>query len=520
MKKLSLRILQTILTVGLLFYFALPQNSANALIGDVLKGGTSFTGCVVAGKASPFLSEKINDGIKKLRGLASKIPKIGKFISGGSSGSASEGKVPVDDQDAQDLFKSKEYSQDTETRCAAIEILNYLNININGLVRSSGRDGGPIFIRNWRNFQTESQYRGEGIFRAVLSNTTLCDYIDKDIKSLFGITKKIPLDKSIKTRTGNADPYALRANCTMPSNFNLTNFQKDFSGNGGWQAFSRMLEPQNNYYGTLFGALGESAKQRALEESSDLNQALANKGLLGKSGKDANDSCLQTDDTGKCLAYKNIQTPGTVIAESIAASINSELNIIVSADEVNELISTAVFVLLNRLNNLSDPNEGDYISPNVDLFDPNNFTTLPPGGNGGGVCSDDGTGSPVYESDLNTAIDAVITANPDGIADELNTDHNGFVFLSYLGPELERMGFNATATVLNGNGNPNQGDLIALQRPFDPKWERYDVIVNSGAGDEPLRNVVGTDYVGTIPLSCVTGGGGGGGENPPPEQEF
>lgn len=387
MIKLSTKIPRILLTVSLLFFLILPQGSAHALIGDIIKGGASFYGCAVAGKASPFLSEKINDGINKLKGLASRIPGIGKILgAGGSGGSAVPVAVPVYDESLLKTHKSKEYTQDVETRCAAIEILNYLNININGLVRTSGRNGGPAFVRNWRNFQTDSQYRGEGIFRAVLSNTKLCNYFNKDIKDLFGATKKTSLSQN--TRTGNLDPYALRANCTMPSNFNLANYQNDFAGNGGWNAWSRMLEPQNNYYGALFGALDETAKQRALEESADLNQVVANKGFTGKSGKDANDSCKTKDANGKCLEYKDIQTPGDTIAESVAASIKSELDIVISADEVNELLSTAVSVLLNRLNNLSDPNEGDYISPNVDLFDPDNFPIPPPDSGSGLTCTD------------------------------------------------------------------------------------------------------------------------------------
>ncbi|OGM98349.1 MAG: hypothetical protein A2915_04565 [Candidatus Yanofskybacteria bacterium RIFCSPLOWO2_01_FULL_41_34] len=367
MKKLSTKIFQILLAVSLLFFFLLPQKPASAAIGDIIKGGVSFSGCVVAGKASPFLSEKINAGIGKLTGLTSKIPGIGKFLGGGEGG----GSVPVYDESLLKTYKSKEYSQDVETRCAAIEILNYLNVNINSLARTSGRNGGPAYVRNWRIFQTDAQYRGEGIFRAMLSNTKLCDYFSNDLKGLFGATKRSPLPKN--TRTGNFDPYALQTNCTMPSNFSMADYQKDFSGNGGWQAWSRMLEPQNNYYGALLGALDEAAKQRTLEESADLNQVTANKGFTGKSGKDASSSCKTKDAKGKCLEYKDIQTPGDIIAESVAASIKSELDIVISADEVNELLSTAVTVLLNRLNNFSNSKEGDYLSPQIGEFNPDNF---------------------------------------------------------------------------------------------------------------------------------------------------
>ena len=290
------------------------------------------------------------------------------------------GKVPVDDDDTQskvDSFKntwrSKENAGDIIARCAAREVLNVMVGNVLNVARTSGRDDGPAWVRNWRNFQTDAQYRGEGMFRAVLSNTKLCDYFNDDVKSLFGATQKVSLTGKQNTRINNFDPFALRANCTMPSNFNLTNYQKDFSGNGGWQAWSRMLEPQNNYYGALLGALDEAAKQRTLEESADLNQVTANKGFTGKSGKDASSSCKTKDAKGKCLEYKDIQTPGDIIAESVAASIKSELDIVISADEVNELLSTAVTVLLNRLNNFSNSKEGDYLSPQIGEFNPDNF---------------------------------------------------------------------------------------------------------------------------------------------------
>ncbi|KKR02607.1 MAG: hypothetical protein UT29_C0001G0087 [Candidatus Yanofskybacteria bacterium GW2011_GWA1_39_13] len=517
MRVIFLKTITCLLFVILIY----PNNTAFAAptVGSISVGAARFGACSIGGKISPYLSQVLDDGYKNLnKGInkiiaripgLSRIPGIGGLAGGVLGGDS----VPVNDaglNTIQSRLLAKETSGDIATRCASMEVLNFMNTSINDLARNSGRNGGASWIRNWRNFQTDSQYRGEGIFRAMLSNTKLCDYFSGDLKGLFGATT--PTAAPRNTRTGNLDPYALRANCTMPSGFNLTNYQNDFSGNGGWNAFSRMLEPQNNYYGALFGALDEVSKQRSLEESADLNQVIANRGFTGRSGGNAAESCSSRDPSGKCLSYNDIKTPGSVIADSIAASIKTELDVAVSADEISELISTATDVLINRLKDLGNPNEGEYLS----YTPPEVSEEAPPGG--GGRCAGTSTG-PIYEGALDGAISAVITANPGGIADELNTANNGFVFLSYLGPELERRGFNATATVLNGNDNPNQGDLIALQRPNEPEWERYDVIVNSGAGDAPLRTVVGTDYVGTIPLSCVTGGSGGGG-TPTPEPAF
>lgn len=335
------------------------------LIGSVVSGfilfpfsavqgvGVKFTSCTVGGILATQYQEQIEDGIKELG------KKIGLgFLFGAGAESDLNDKVPVIDQKFISTWTRKESRADIIARCSAREIFNAMSIGIVNNARTAGRNGGPAYVRNWRNFQTDAQYRGEGVFRAMLSNTKLCDYFGNDLKGLFGATQTTSLPKN--TRTGNFDPYALRANCTMPSGFSMTNYQNDFAGNGGWDAWSRMLEPQNNYYGALFGSLDEAAKQRALEESSDLNQVIANKGLTGKSGSNAIDSCKTTDANGKCLEYKDINTPGSIISDSVAATFQQELAWITNVDELGEVISAATEVLLKRLFNFSDSNEGDY----------------------------------------------------------------------------------------------------------------------------------------------------------------
>src|SRR3989304_1061377 len=149
----------------------------------------------------------------------------------------------------------KEYVLDTIARAIARSLLN---VAVSGIINK---------------FQTDAQYRGENVFRSILASTTLCNYTSVGIKSLFGANQRVS-STGQNLRVNNFDPFSLRAACTMPSNFNLTNYQNDFAGNGGWNAWSRMLEPQNNYYGLLFGSLDEAARQRALEESGDMNEAL------------------------------------------------------------------------------------------------------------------------------------------------------------------------------------------------------------------------------------------------------
>src|SRR3989338_11667940 len=309
-QKRFLKIFLTISIVSAIFVFLffLSTPDSEAVVTQALRPISCVSGSLLGSALAPEIEKMMNNGINFVSTKLGKILKktvcerddagqcIAKVLGIG-------GKVPVDDDDTQpkvDSFKntwrSKENAGDIIARCAAREVLNVMVGNVLNVARTSGRDDGPAWVRNWRNFQTDAQYRGEGMFRAVLSNTKLCDYFNDDVKSLFGATQKVSLTGKQNTRINNFDPFALRANCTMPSNFNLTNYQKDFSGNGGWQAFSRMLEPQNNYYGTLFASLDEAAKQRALEESTDINEAVSGAGFTSRRGDSLQDNCEQTDD--------------------------------------------------------------------------------------------------------------------------------------------------------------------------------------------------------------------------------
>jgi len=138
--------------------------------------------------------------------------------------------------------------------------------------------------------------------------------------------------------------------------------------------------------------------------------------------------------------------------------------------------------------------------------------------NGNGSCADPGNSTANYRSDVLSANNAVLVANP-ALANSSNTDSNRFQFISLVAAELQsRSGFNATDEVLNGNNNSNTGDLIAVWKNGDFAMERYDIL--TGAGSTIQKAGVGTaQFSGDIPLSCTTGGGGpiggGGGGNDP-----
>lgn len=321
----------------------------------------SFSSCAGAG----FISNLVKKGLDELKAWV--IRKFGGFLEVPLPGLGSE--VPVIDKSVKkevENFKknyaAKEGVHDIIARCAAREVLTAMGRNITNVARTGGRDGGPAWVRNWRNFQLDSQYRGEGIFRGMLASTKLCNYFESDLKQVFGANQRVNLSR-IRTRANDFDSFQVRTGCTLPNNFDFNKYKQDFSGNGGWEAWSRLLEPQNNFYGVLFQSLDEANRQRAIEESANTNEA-GPTGFTGTRGRSAAESCAVKSPTGgRCLIYKDILTPGGILSGAVIGGIETELQWVATTDELNELIATGINVLLNRLWNLSDPNEGNYIVP-------------------------------------------------------------------------------------------------------------------------------------------------------------
>jgi len=330
----------------------------------LVKSAGKITSCSASGIAGQAGGQLISGGLDTLisktqtqitRLLPSSISRFLNPLTGG-------GHVPVDDDITRGAWSTKENRMDIVARCLAREITDKMILNTLNIVRNHGRDGGPSFVTNWRNFTTGGQYRGENIFRAILSNTELCDHFDQGLKETFKATTPTNL-RGQNTRTGNLDPYQLRADCTMPSGWTVENYQKDFSGNGGWLAFAKLTEPQNNILGSYNLALEEVDKQRYLEEQLDLTEAKVSGGFTSRRGRGSSDSCLLNAQNGQCIVYKDILTPGSVLQDSVAATVQQEIAWVTNADEIAEVISGFTGQLLNRLLSLSNNDDSRVIDP-------------------------------------------------------------------------------------------------------------------------------------------------------------
>jgi len=242
---------------------------------------------------------------------------------------------------------NKEFILDVVERCFARAIMDNTIGALLNTIRTRGRDGGASYVRNWRNFLTNSEYRGENMFRVIAANTQFCNHLQKDISDIFGITTKFKLPLTGQnTRTGDADPFTLKARCSLPSNFSLTNFQKDFGKNGGWTRVLELAKPENNIFGALLNSREEQAKQKEIEKQADLND-VSNPGFQSIVG-----GCLVKAPSGRCIVYANINTPGGYLRAIADATIDAEFDWITAVDEFKEIVVTGLTQrLTNRLLN-------------------------------------------------------------------------------------------------------------------------------------------------------------------------
>ncbi len=321
-----------------------------------------FGGCYVAGELTPYLKKKVDEGLKI---LTKRVESIIKTKLGLGIASIAGGAVPVVDQKFLDTYTENEVRGQIIARCLARQLMIAMGKNAYAVMRTGGRDGGATFVKNWNNFETKAQYRGENIFRAELSMAKLCEYLSDDVKKSFGVDPKKKTNiTGQNTRVDSLQSFGLQTNCTLPAGFTQEKYQQDFAANGGWDAFVRLQEPQNNAWGLSALSHDEILKQRSLAVSADRNQAVANNGYLGISGRGKNDSCLVKGPAGDCIIYKDIKTPGSYIAANIQANVIAEFQWLTSAQGLNTIIATATEVMLNRLLDLGSSDEGEYRTGN------------------------------------------------------------------------------------------------------------------------------------------------------------
>ncbi|MGC8776231.1 MAG: hypothetical protein ACP5QN_02895, partial [Minisyncoccia bacterium] len=131
------------------------------------------------------------------------------------------------------------------------------------------------------------------------------------------------------------NPFSKTNGCTLGSMVNnLKQFSANFK-NGGWTAFGKVLQPENNIFGALIQAQDAALEESSKSKEAEKTDAQSSQGFISQK------ICLKNND-GVC-EKNSIRTPGNMINNMITNSIQSApIGRIVNAQDITALVSALV----------------------------------------------------------------------------------------------------------------------------------------------------------------------------------
>ncbi|HEY4506610.1 MAG TPA: hypothetical protein VJH71_00365 [Candidatus Paceibacterota bacterium] len=251
------------------------------------------------------------------------------------------------------LIVLKEYGLDLAARLISRLILNVTSNLLSLQISSSGRDGGPAFVVDWREFLQQAQYRGENVARALIGDAILgpdaqvCPYMRGALANIFNINSIPPGFKTLNYRLDSLQYFNVSNKCTITDGAVVGSIRQDFT-KGGWTAWEKLIQPQNNFYGVFANSYGEIVKQRAFEQGIDTSEAESGSGYTSKRA-----GCVGVGDNRQCTLLGKVVTPADIFGKTGAATIDRELDWVVGSDEIQEVIISVADSLVNKLENFA-----------------------------------------------------------------------------------------------------------------------------------------------------------------------
>jgi len=196
-----------------------------------------------------------------------------------------------------------------------------LDMMVDQIIQWIQGGGEPKFVTDWKGFLEDASNAAVGDFAQEIGLGFLCDPFHFQIQ--IGL---LPVPR-----------FSDQVTCTLDEIVgNIENFYTDFS-NGGWIAYTASLEPQNNYFGAMLMSNIELEERKASAQLAQQNEALAGGGFLS---------------TKKCDAFGQncvITTPGNVIGDLTAKAIGTDIDYILSAEQLSDYVAAIANAAINRL---------------------------------------------------------------------------------------------------------------------------------------------------------------------------
>ncbi len=290
------------------------------------------------------------------------------------------------------LWVVKEFGLDLIARAIARKLLTSLESGIINSINNIGLEGGqkaPGFVQNWKKFLADAQKIGVNQFRTQLNYAIkgglLCGDLSGPMALAFQVSN-VPYvdigqpDLNAELQQGSLTPFQTKIKCTIPDKVRAE-FKKDFAKGGGWETWSRLVEPQNNIAGALAISLEELNKQSSSQENARQSEVVAGKGYAG-----AQDKCRGFGANAQCTFLGKTVTPADMLSKAGAQWLDNNAQWLVSADELSEVLVNILDAALNKLGNFVT---GGYINNITDLIqDAADTRGTPAGGLTGGARQD------------------------------------------------------------------------------------------------------------------------------------
>ncbi len=254
-----------------------------------------------------------------------------------------------DDPEIEEIFVDKEYRCDPRTRIRATYFLRLMNNRILYFMAHGGQripgtefgeEGASTHVRNWRSFVQGQQDEGMNNFRRIFyeaalgPNATICPHFANEIAEALGTDPLNSEGANSRYRLDSAQSFMTRNACTLPPNFD---YAAHLNGSKfTWENHRLLSQPNNSVVGVFLESLEEVHRQVIAQESINRDDLIANLGNRGTRDRDG-----------------NILTPGSVLSQVTARSITSELDYLLTADEVGELWGVALPLTMARILDLT-----------------------------------------------------------------------------------------------------------------------------------------------------------------------
>lgn len=222
-----------------------------------------------------------------------------------------------------------------------LKLLDMLSTQIVNWI-TGGKLGGPQYVTNWSNFLGEASRDALNIVISEVDKASgglICTNYAALLRNLLRVNIGIP----------GVPYFQYQLSCSLGQIVsNINNFYADFT-RGGWQGYVTLLQPNNNYYGSMITVLDYRNQLEASRQRAAQNEGLASQGFLStKRCKTPTVDAGTGGLTGQCDEWE-VTTPGKTLAGAIDSAATNRFGYINGMSQFASIVAILTDSVLNKL---------------------------------------------------------------------------------------------------------------------------------------------------------------------------